>query len=80
MEEVAGEAAVLVAPHDGAGLADALDAALDAPRPPGEDGSGADERRRRGLEIAARHTWAASAAVHLEAYRSALRSGRRPRG
>ncbi|HZM53706.1 MAG TPA: glycosyltransferase family 1 protein, partial [Acidimicrobiales bacterium] len=61
MEEVAGPAAVLVAPGDRAGLADALDSMLDgggseggASRvgpPPGTD------RRRRGFDIVAGHTW-----------------------
>ncbi len=72
MEEVAGEAAVLVGPGDTAGLADALDAELS------RSGTGAvdPDRRRRGLEIAARHTWEASAAEHVEAYRHAAgRSG-----
>lgn len=66
MEEVAGEVAVLVDPGDTAGLADALDAEL--------GGAGevrARDDRRRGLEIAARHTWAASADRHVEAYRHA---------
>jgi glycosyltransferase involved in cell wall biosynthesis len=68
MEEVAGEAAVLVDPGDSAGLADAIGAELDRPSGPGR----ADpERRRRGLEVAARHTWASSAARHVEAYRYA---------
>jgi len=30
-------------------------------------------RRRQGFEIAARHTWAASAERHLRAYRAAAR-------
>ncbi len=64
MEEVAGDAAVLVAPGDSDGLADALDQVLG-------DRSGDPDRRRRGLEIAARHTWAASATRHVDAYRMA---------
>jgi glycosyltransferase involved in cell wall biosynthesis len=71
MDEVAGEVAVLVDPGDTAGLADAIDAEL-ALRP--GEGSGED-RRRRGFEIAARHTWAASATRHLEAYRFAAARG-----
>ncbi len=67
MEEVAGDAALLVPPGDAAGLAEALDAAL-------AGSPGAAERRRRGLEIAAAHTWAESAARHLEAYRTAART------
>jgi glycosyltransferase involved in cell wall biosynthesis len=77
MEEVAGDAALLVPPGDVSSLADALDAVLEgtADAPDGVD------RRRRGLEIAARHTWAASADRHVEAYRSAAsRGARRPGG
>ncbi len=68
MEEVAGEVAVLVDPGDTAGLADAIDAEL-AGRPGGVRGTA--ERRGRGLEIAAGHTWASSAAHHVKAYRYA---------
>jgi glycosyltransferase involved in cell wall biosynthesis len=64
MEEVAGDAALLVPPGDTAALSGALESVL--------DGRDADPgRRQRGLEIAARHTWAASADRHLEAYRLA---------
>ncbi|MGO8872777.1 MAG: glycosyltransferase, partial [Acidimicrobiales bacterium] len=72
MEEVAGDAAVLVPPGDVDGLADAADAALArSPR-----GSADDEaRRRRGFEIASHHTWAASAGRHVEAYRHAAGTG-----
>jgi glycosyltransferase involved in cell wall biosynthesis len=73
MEEVARGAAVLVAPGDGVALADAIDGLLS-----GTDGSGA-ERRRLGFDTVVRHTWAASAATHMEAYRSAARRGRGPR-
>jgi glycosyltransferase involved in cell wall biosynthesis len=73
MEEVAGDAALLVPAGDVARLADALDALL-AGTPDAAD------RRRRGLEIAARHTWAESTARHVDAYRSAARSGARRRG
>jgi glycosyltransferase involved in cell wall biosynthesis len=66
MEEVAGEAAVLVAPGDGAGLADAIEAQLAGP----SSGSAA-ERRRRGLEIVSRHTWEQSAERHMDAFRHA---------
>jgi glycosyltransferase involved in cell wall biosynthesis len=75
MEEVAGDAAVLVDPGDVAGLAEALDTVL-AER--GADDPGRDGRRRRGLDVAAGHTWAASAARHVEAYRLAARGRRRP--
>ncbi len=70
MEEVAGDVAVLVDPGDTAGLADALAAELG--RLPGSAAADPD-RRRRGVEVAARHTWAASAEVHVEAYRHASR-------
>jgi len=84
MEEVAGPAAVLVAPGDRAGLADALDSMLDgggseggASRvgpPPGTD------RRRRGFDIVAGHTWEASARRHMAAYRFASGGQARTRG
>jgi glycosyltransferase involved in cell wall biosynthesis len=68
MEEVAGDAAVLVPPGDTTALAGALESVLDEGDPdPG--------RRQRGLEIAARHTWVASADRHLEAYRLAAGKG-----
>ena len=71
MEEVAGDAAVLVRPGDVGDLAGAIESAL-ADR----SGPGRDDRRRRGLRIAAAHTWEASADRHLEAYRFAAgRSG-----
>jgi glycosyltransferase involved in cell wall biosynthesis len=79
MEEVAGSAAVLVPPGDTRALADVLDELLDrGPRggarggaerePSGDIGA----RRRRGLEIAVRHTWSASAEQHLVAYHSVV--------
>ena len=68
MDEVAGGVATLVPPGDGAGLADALDALLAGGD--GRGGSGAD-RRQQGFAIVARHTWEASAAHHLAAYRFA---------
>ncbi len=67
MEEVAGGAAVLVDPGDGAALAEALEAALAGP--PGNGASTA--RRQLGLEIVASHTWERSAERHLDAYRHA---------
>jgi glycosyltransferase involved in cell wall biosynthesis len=68
MAEVAGDASVLVEPGDVRGLADALDDRLThSSEPTGSD----RDRRRRGLDIVSRHTWAASAARHLDAYRSA---------
>jgi glycosyltransferase involved in cell wall biosynthesis len=73
MEEVAGDAAVLVAPGSVDGLADALDAHLAG------DGPAAARRRERGLAVVADHTWAASARRHLDAYRHAAAAGpRRP--
>lgn len=71
MEETAQGAAVLVEPGDTTALAAALAAALDA------GGAGAEwsDRRQRGLEVAARRTWAAAAAVHVDAYRRALGPG-----
>ncbi len=65
MEEVAGTAAVLVPPGDGAALAEAIDAELALG--PG-DGPSRDERRRRALGVVAAHTWEASAGRHMEAY------------
>jgi glycosyltransferase involved in cell wall biosynthesis len=74
MEEVAGDAAVLVAPGDTVALSDAIDARLS-----GADGdAGTKDRRRRGLAVAAEHTWARSAAAHMEAYRAAATPRRAP--
>jgi glycosyltransferase involved in cell wall biosynthesis len=66
MEEVAGGAALLAPPGDVDELARALDAAL-------AGGPAGDERRRLGLEVAARYTWEASAAGHAEVYAAAAR-------
>jgi glycosyltransferase involved in cell wall biosynthesis len=63
MAEVTGDAALLVPPGDEAALAEALQALLDG------DADG-ERRRRRGLELAAGYTWDASAAGHVEVYRS----------
>jgi len=65
MEEVAEGSALLVAPGDVEGLAGALDMLL-------RGDEGLDARRRRGFLVAGRHTWEASAAAHVEAYRSLL--------
>ncbi|MHB1712029.1 MAG: glycosyltransferase family 4 protein [Acidimicrobiales bacterium] len=68
MEEVAGESATLVPPGNRDALADAMDEILDR--------RVADAiARQRGLEIAARFTWTASAAKHMEAYRIAIARG-----
>lgn len=68
MEEVAGDAALLVEPGDGPGLADALGQMLTE----GRDRTAlAEERRRRGFRIVERHSWAASASRHVAAYRCA---------
>jgi len=64
MEEVAGDAAVLVPPGDEAALAAALEAALAA----GPDG---ERRRAAGPRVAAGYTWAASASGHVKAYAEA---------
>ena len=75
MEEVAGDAAVLVHAGDPAALAEALDAELAGG--PGEPMAAA--RARRGFEIASRHTWERSAERHLVAYHHADRSSAVPR-
>ena len=67
MEEVAGTSALLVAPGDRAGLADALDALLAGT---GDDRA-ASERRSLGITIADSHTWERSADLHVGAYRIA---------
>jgi glycosyltransferase involved in cell wall biosynthesis len=66
MAELAGGAALLVAPGDEAALAGALEAVLSE-----RGGSAEAERRRRGLAAAAGRTWEESAARHLDAYRLA---------
>lgn len=68
MEEVAEGAALLVAPGDHDGLAGAIDMVV-------QRDAGLESRRERGLEIAAAHTWEASARRHLEAYRLAAERG-----
>jgi glycosyltransferase involved in cell wall biosynthesis len=65
MEEVTGDAALLVPPgHDDA-LAEALESAM-------AGGPEVEGRRVRGVEVAARFTWDASAAAHAAVYRSVL--------
>jgi glycosyltransferase involved in cell wall biosynthesis len=63
MEEVAGDAALLVAPGDAVGLAEALEASL-------LGGADVDRRRRLGLEVADRHRWSTTARAHVDVYRS----------
>ena len=65
MAEVSRGAAVLVSPGSVPELAHGLGEVLD-------DVGGGEQRRRLGLEVAAAHTWAASAADHMSAYRWAL--------
>ena len=65
MEEVVGDGAILVPPSSPQRLADALSSIL-------EDAGDTEARRRRGLEIASRYTWAASAEAHVEVYREAV--------
>ncbi|MGH9181704.1 MAG: glycosyltransferase family 4 protein [Acidimicrobiales bacterium] len=65
MEEVAGDAALLVPPGDIAALAEALETTL-------AGGPEVDRRSRRGIEVAAGFTWEASAAAHAAVYRSLL--------
>jgi glycosyltransferase involved in cell wall biosynthesis len=66
MEEVAGDAAVLVPPGDAGALADAVEAVV-------AGGEATADRRRGGLEVAARFTWEASASAHLAVYRGVAR-------
>jgi len=69
MEEVTGGAALLFPPGDAAALAGALDMLV-------RGDANLDVRRRRGVVIAARYTWPASASAHVELYRAVAR--RRP--
>ncbi|HUP69526.1 MAG TPA: glycosyltransferase family 1 protein [Acidimicrobiales bacterium] len=63
MEEVVAGAALLVEPGDGDSLAGVLDMLV-------RGDAGLEARRQRGLAVAARHTWEASAAAHVAVYRS----------
>jgi glycosyltransferase involved in cell wall biosynthesis len=65
MAEVTGDAAVLVPPGDADALAGALEALVTG-------GPDVDRLRRAGPEVAARYTWDASAAAHVEVYRSVV--------
>ena len=71
MEEVAGASALLVPPGDAGALADVLDAVLTGR---GDDRA-ASERRSLGYDIVERHTWQASADLHVAAYRTAAGAG-----
>jgi glycosyltransferase involved in cell wall biosynthesis len=66
MEEVVAGAALLVEPRDVDGLAGVIDMLV-------RGDAGAEVRRQRGLAVAARHTWAASATAHVKVYRSVTR-------
>jgi glycosyltransferase involved in cell wall biosynthesis len=68
MEEVVGEAALLVPPNDVAALAGALDMLVTGD-------TGLRDRRVRGMDIASRHTWEACADAHMAVYRSVVRTG-----
>ncbi len=70
MADVAGDAALIVAPGDPRALADALDVAI-------EDGPEAQRLRAAGPAVAAPWTWARCAVSHAEAYRLARTSSRR---
>ncbi|MGH9181912.1 MAG: glycosyltransferase family 4 protein, partial [Acidimicrobiales bacterium] len=75
MEEVAGGAALLFPPGDVAALAGALDMLV-------RGDASLEVRRQRGLAIAARYTWTASASAHVELYRAVAerkRGSRSPR-
>jgi glycosyltransferase involved in cell wall biosynthesis len=65
MEEIVGSAALLVAPGDVDALSGAVETAL-------AGGPGVETLQRRGLEIASRYTWDATAAAHAAVYRSVL--------
>ncbi|MHB1487032.1 MAG: glycosyltransferase family 4 protein [Acidimicrobiales bacterium] len=68
MQEVAEGAALLVAPGDSDALAGALDMVV-------RGDHALAGRRRHGLDIAAAHTWRASAEGHMAAYRAAAGVG-----
>jgi glycosyltransferase involved in cell wall biosynthesis len=61
VEEVVGDAALLVPPHDERALGDAIERVLD-------DAAVAARLRRDGPERAAKFTWDRSVAGHLDAY------------
>lgn len=63
MEEIVAGAALLVEPGDADALAGVLDMLV-------RGDAALEDRRQRGLAVAARHTWEASAAAHVAVYRS----------
>jgi glycosyltransferase involved in cell wall biosynthesis len=65
LEEVAGDAAILVEPRDAAGIARAIEALLDDP-------ALAQAKRRRGLERSRAFVWEETAARTLAFYRAVL--------
>src|SRR5205085_2269446 len=65
VEEVVGDAALLVPPHDERALGDAIERVLD-------DAAVAARLRRDGPERAAKFTWDRSVAGHLDAYDRAI--------
>jgi len=67
MAEVVDDAALLVPPSDTGELAAALEETV-------RGGPVVEDRRRRGLQLAARYTWDASADAHLEVFRAVGRS------
>lgn len=67
MEEVAAGAALLVPPGDVAALAGAIDMLV-------RGDASLEVRQARGLAIAARFTWEASAQAHIDVYRSLVAS------
>lgn len=73
MADMAGDAAELVEAGRPGDLADALRAVL-------AGGPDVEHRRRLGFSVAASYTWERSAAGHMDAYRWAAASARRPRG
>jgi len=68
MEEIAGEAALLVPPGNLDELCSAMETVLD-----GVDEAGGRTRRDLGLTLAASYTWARTAGVHAGVYRKVAR-------
>jgi len=70
MDELADGAAATFPAEDVTALAGLIDSALS-----GSSGREREESVRRGIEVAFRYTWAASAEAHVTAYRLAIREG-----